>query len=88
MVKPPPRRDSNYSRKDRFYSEKLLPKKGELRVSKTTLVWLKRGALIVGVIVAILAAMALIVLVNQPEALAPIDNPKLDRAAAALQPSR
>jgi hypothetical protein len=86
MVTPPPRRDSTYSKKDRLYSEKSLPQKGELRVSKTTLLWFKRLALVVGVVVAILAALALIVLVNQPTTIPNIENPRLDRDAAAAVP--
>ena len=81
MVQPPPRRDSNYSRKDRLYSEKLLPKKGEFRVSKSTLLWFKRIAVVGGAVVAILLVLALIAVVNESNGLPPVENPKLDRDA-------
>ena len=53
--------------------------KKEFRVSRKTLTWLKRLALVVGIIVALLTTVGLMMLFNLASNPPKITNPKLDQ---------
>jgi hypothetical protein len=80
QAQPPPRRDATYSRKDRLYSEKLAPNKNEFRLSKTSLLWIKRLVIVVGVAIAVATTLAFLGVFDKDTLAPPLDNPKLDQA--------
>jgi len=77
----PPRRTVTSLGNDRETAAKVATTKKDFRVSKTTLTWVKRLTLVIGIIVAILSTVALIEALND-EPLPKIDNPGLDAAAS------
>jgi len=80
MVVPPPRRrDISPGRDNRKLSRAATAPK-EFRLSRTTIRWLKRAALLVGIVLAVLLTVALLKAVYTGITIPKIDNPLLDAA--------